>query len=135
MAGGPMIFEAPTGAEIFVGRDAAQNDAMTRSAGARDVWMHAEGPGAHVILKASAGGPDPRDLRFAADLAVYWSKARGTRTKVTVAGARDVVTQRDGSAAVLTVLTSPKTLVGRPLAAAPVRAGALSCTTAAAALA
>lgn len=114
--GGPMTFVAPgTGAIVLVGRNAAQNDALTRSAGSGDVWMHADGPGAHVVLKASAGGPDPADLKFAADLAVYWSKARGTRTRVTVAGAGDVRTRKDGSATV----SSFRSVVGRPLATAP----------------
>jgi predicted ribosome quality control (RQC) complex YloA/Tae2 family protein len=114
-----MLFVAPSGAEILVGRNAAQNDKLTRSAGTDDVWMHAEGPGAHVVLKASAGRVvDPRDLKYAADLAVYWSKARGTRTRVTVAGAGDVRTRKDGSA----TITKSKSVVGRPLASAPCRA-------------
>jgi predicted ribosome quality control (RQC) complex YloA/Tae2 family protein len=113
-----MTFVAPTGAIVLVGRNAAQNDALTRSAGAGDVWMHADGPGAHVVLKASAGAVDPRDIKFAADLAVYWSKARGTRTRVTVAGAGDVRTRKDGSA----TITKSKSVVGRPLATAPCRA-------------
>jgi predicted ribosome quality control (RQC) complex YloA/Tae2 family protein len=114
-----MVFHAPTGAEIFVGRNAAQNNALTRSAGGGDIWMHADGPGAHVILKATAGGPDPRDLKFAADLAVYWSKARGAKAEVTVAMVADVSTRRDGSAA---VRRESKSMIGRPLATAPTRA-------------
>ncbi len=113
-----MTFVAPTGAIVLVGRNAAQNDALTRSAGTNDVWMHAEGPGAHVVLKSSAVAADPRDLKFAADLAVYWSKARGTRSRVTVAGAGDVRTRKDGSA----TITKSKSVVGRPLATAPCRA-------------
>lgn len=113
-----MTFVAPTGALVLVGRNAAQNDALTRSAGAGDVWMHADGPGAHVVLKSSATAVDPRDLKFAADLAVYWSKARGARTRVTIAGAADVWTRTDGSATVM----KARSVIGRPLATAPCRA-------------
>lgn len=114
-----MTFVAPTGAIVLVGRNAAQNDALTRSAGCDDVWMHADGPGAHVILRSSAGAVvDPQDLKFAADLAVYWSKARGSRTRVTVSRVADVETRKNGSATV----ASSRSIVGRPLAAAPSRA-------------
>lgn len=118
MAGGPMVFLAPSGAEILVGRNAAQNYALTRSAESGDVWMHADGPGAHVVLKSPACGPDPGDLKYAADLAVYWSKARGTRTRVTVAEVGDVRTRKDGSA----MVSSFRSVVGRPLSEAPCRA-------------
>lgn len=111
----PMVFLGPAGAEILVGRNAAQNNMLTRAASHVDIWMHAAGPGAHVILK-TAGEPCPSDVQFAAALAVYWSKARGSKTPVSMARVADVSTRRDGSA----TLAKSKTVIGKPMACAPV---------------
>ncbi|HHO81396.1 MAG TPA: DUF814 domain-containing protein, partial [Bacillaceae bacterium] len=62
--------------EIWVGRNNAQNDALTfRLADRRDVWLHARGiPGAHVVVRSPA--PDPTTLEEAALLAAYFSTGR-----------------------------------------------------------
>ncbi len=64
---------------IFVGRNAAQNHALvTEKAGRDDLWLHARGiPGSHVIIR-SDGRPIPEHvIRYAAQLAAYYSAARG----------------------------------------------------------
>ena len=73
-------FRSLTGAEILVGRGAAQNDALTHKvARGNDLWLHARGlPGAHVVVRLEKGkAPDQDTLLDAAHLAVHFSDARG----------------------------------------------------------
>jgi len=80
----PRRVVSPGGHEVLVGRNNRQNEAILRSAGPNDVWLHARGvPGAHVLLRLSgdrqaedAAEPAEADLRFAAALAAYHSQAR-----------------------------------------------------------
>jgi predicted ribosome quality control (RQC) complex YloA/Tae2 family protein len=68
-----------TGAEILVGRNAANNDRLTHDvAGPRDWWLHAEGPGSHVVLRnpRRLEQPPPDALAAAAALAAWFSKSR-----------------------------------------------------------
>jgi len=76
----PMKFMAPDGSQVLVGRNHAQNDQLTmRTAGPRDIWLHAQGiPGSHVVLLTGGGEPSREALEFAAALAAYFSRARGS---------------------------------------------------------
>lgn len=75
-------FTAPEGWQIFVGKNAAGNDALIRKLGrAGDLWLHAKGlPGSHVLLRGPGGreGEAPPDaiLELAARLAAHFSRAR-----------------------------------------------------------
>ncbi|MFS8664832.1 MAG: NFACT family protein, partial [Limnochordales bacterium] len=77
--GGGKPLEARTrrGARVLIGRSNRQNDRLTlRTARPDDIWLHVKDlPGAHVILQVQ-GEPDEEDLRDAAQLAAYFSKAR-----------------------------------------------------------
>ncbi len=71
-------YTSPSGYPVLVGRNAKENDLLTRTAHSEDLWFHAQGiPGSHVILKAEGKNPPLEDLLFAARLAAYHSKARG----------------------------------------------------------
>ncbi|WP_038057027.1 Rqc2 family fibronectin-binding protein [Thermus amyloliquefaciens] len=71
-------YTSPSGFLVLVGRNAKENDLLTRTAHSEDLWFHAQGvPGSHVILKAEGKSPPLEDLLFAARLAAYHSKARG----------------------------------------------------------
>lgn len=73
-------YTSPSGFTVWVGRNAKENDLLTRLAHSEDLWFHAQGvPGSHVILKAEGKNPPLEDLLFAAQLAAYHSKARGER--------------------------------------------------------
>jgi predicted ribosome quality control (RQC) complex YloA/Tae2 family protein len=73
---------------VGVGKGEADNDRLTFDVGEpRDFWLHVAGPaGSHVVVR----NPDSLDelpravLERAAELAAYYSKARGARGKVTV---------------------------------------------------
>ncbi len=72
-------FTAQDGFVILVGRNAAHNHALvTERSGGEDLWLHARGvPGSHVIVKHD-GRPIPDDVvERAAQLAAYYSAARG----------------------------------------------------------
>jgi predicted ribosome quality control (RQC) complex YloA/Tae2 family protein len=62
-----------------VGRNHRQNEWISlRQARRGDLWFHAqECPGSHVVLKGSEASPQQKDLEAAADLAAYFSRARG----------------------------------------------------------
>jgi len=76
------------GFEILVGRGDAENDRLTFDvAEPRDFWLHCAGPaGSHVVVR----NPDALDelprsvIERAAELAAWFSKARGARGKVEV---------------------------------------------------
>jgi predicted ribosome quality control (RQC) complex YloA/Tae2 family protein len=73
-------FRSLSGAAILVGRNAAQNDALTlRVARGNDLWLHARGQaGAHVVVRLEKGRAADQDtLLDAAHLAVHFSDARG----------------------------------------------------------
>ncbi len=73
-------FRAVDGTAIFVGRGAAENDALTRTvARGNDLWLHARGvTGAHVVVRLDRGkAPDQETLLDAAHLALHFSDARG----------------------------------------------------------
>jgi predicted ribosome quality control (RQC) complex YloA/Tae2 family protein len=71
-------FHARSGRKIFVGKGAADNDALTQSARPHDLWLHAKDrTGAHVIVPLDKGQTCPaEDLVDAAHLAAHFSDAR-----------------------------------------------------------
>ncbi|HET92028.1 MAG TPA: fibronectin-binding domain-containing protein [Chloroflexi bacterium] len=77
-AEGPRRFEID-GFAILVGRNARQNEQITfRQAAPDDLWLHVRGqPGAHVILKRGGRDVPEEVLLRAAELAAYYSPARG----------------------------------------------------------
>jgi predicted ribosome quality control (RQC) complex YloA/Tae2 family protein len=89
------------GHEILVGKGARDNDRLTfRLARPNDLWLHAAGyAGSHVLIRATDGDTadvPPTVLQRAAELAVWFSKAReaGGKVPVHVCRARDVSRRR-----------------------------------------
>lgn len=77
----PYRYTAPSGYEIWVGRNNRQNDLLTfRTAVEYDLWFHTqEIPGSHLLLRLDPGAvPSEADLQFTADLAAYYSQARAS---------------------------------------------------------
>jgi predicted ribosome quality control (RQC) complex YloA/Tae2 family protein len=98
-----------SGFEILVGKGDAENDSLTfEVAEPQDVWFHVGGvPGSHVILRNPEGLPDlPKEVvRRAAELAAFYSKARGSGRKVPVHACfvRDVSKSRGAPAGEVTI--------------------------------
>lgn len=76
-AAAPLEARTSRGSRVRIGRSNRQNDRLTlRAAHPDDVWLHVKDlPGAHVILEVQ-GEPADDELREAAMLAAYFSKAR-----------------------------------------------------------
>ena len=74
----PREFRSSSGLRILVGRSNVQNDALTRKADKRDLWLHTQKiHGSHVILCTEDGAYDDESLHEAALLAAYYSQAQG----------------------------------------------------------
>lgn len=125
VAPGVVAFASSDGLDILVGRNARANDRLTHEIAARDDWwLHAEGPGSHVVVR----NPERRDeppadtLREAAALAAWFSFARDA-TKVNVRwtrvrylkrppGAPPGVVTMERESTVLAEPVSPEELLG-----------------------
>ena len=76
-APGVRRFRAPSGTDVFVGRNNRGNEIVSHTlARDDDVWFHVRGaPGAHVLLRLPPGQDAAQeDMQFAADLAAYYSR-------------------------------------------------------------
>jgi predicted ribosome quality control (RQC) complex YloA/Tae2 family protein len=76
----PLYQQSKEGFTILIGKNSRQNEEVTfHQATGNDMWLHARGvPGAHVIVKAG-GREIPRStIDHAANLAAYYSQARGS---------------------------------------------------------
>jgi predicted ribosome quality control (RQC) complex YloA/Tae2 family protein len=75
-------FRLGGGFEVWVGRNARQNDELTfHTAQKYDLWMHARGvPGSHTVLHRPNRDAEPtkQQLYTAAAIAAHFSKARGS---------------------------------------------------------
>lgn len=72
-------FLSSSGLKIWVGKRGKDNDTLTfKLANGLDFWLHVDGyPGSHVIIKGVHGkDPDAKSIQEAAQLAVYYSKAK-----------------------------------------------------------
>ncbi len=76
----PFKFKAPDGTTILVGKNNRQNDILTfKTAQRTDIWLHTKDiPGSHVILRCDFGTPSTDTLLYAANLAAYFSQAKGS---------------------------------------------------------
>ena len=72
---------SPNGLKIQIGGNHRQNELISLKKGKKgDLWFHAqEIPGSHVVLKSSNGFTDEKDIQLAADLASFFSRARGNK--------------------------------------------------------
>jgi len=113
----PRTFRSSDGLPILVGKSGPGNDRLTwRLARSHDLWLHAQGiPGSHVVVRLDKRKPvPPRTLREAAQLAAYYSRARG-HVKVPVDYAlRKYLRKPKAAAPGLVLLSQEKTIVVRP---------------------
>lgn len=77
-SGRPVLFRSSEGWEIMVGKNNKQNDQLTfKLSSPRDLWLHTQKiPGSHVLIRCGGGQVGKETLLEAANLAVYFSKAR-----------------------------------------------------------
>jgi predicted ribosome quality control (RQC) complex YloA/Tae2 family protein len=102
----PREFTSRDGFTILVGKNARQNEEITfRRARADDAWLHARNAaGAHVVIVRAGREIPETTITEAAQLAAYYSAARGdTRVDVIVAPRRNVQRVHGGRAGMVTV--------------------------------
>ena len=75
----PIEIHSPQKLIIQIGRNMRQNDLISFNLSKKgDLWFHAqECPGSHVVLKSSAKTANENDIQLAADIASFFSKAKG----------------------------------------------------------
>ena len=75
----PTVIKLSADTTLYFGKNNKQNDYVTFSVGSgNDLWFHTKNiPGSHVILKTTLPVPEDNDIQTAANLAAYFSKARG----------------------------------------------------------
>ena len=65
------------GFEVWIGKSAADNDAMLKKAGKQDLWLHVRGfSGSHIIIKRKGTSFPENVIKKAAELAARNSKAK-----------------------------------------------------------
>ena len=110
----PYRYQSVDGIEILVGKNAAQNDRLTLSAGGEEMWLHAKDmPGSHVIIRAE--GELPLDtLKQAALLAAWYSKGRHSSLVPVDYTLRKYVKKPSGAAPGKVIYTHHKTAYMTP---------------------
>ena len=110
----PLRFTAPSGAEIFVGKNNRQNDELTFSAKPGYVWLHAKDmPGSHVVIVGE--NPDEATIRFAASLAARYSSGRESGRVPIDYALKKYVKKPSGAKPGFVTYTNQKTLYAEPL--------------------
>lgn len=86
----PILYQAPDGTKIRVGKNNRQNEQLLKSAHANHIWLHAKDvPASHVILETEQ--PSRELLALAAEIAAYHSKAgKSAQVAVDYTHRRDV---------------------------------------------
>ena len=110
-------FVSSDGFEILVGKRSKDNDYLTfRIARSLDTWLHAaDYPGSHVVIRAAGKKEIPqRTLLEAAQLAAFYSQAKGHPKAAVHYTQRKFVNKPKGAAPGLVRLASFKTLLVEP---------------------
>ena len=110
-------FKSSDGYEIIVGRNDRDNDALTfRIAKSNDIWLHAaDYPGSHAIIRnPSRSAPPHRTITEAAELAAFYSQAKGEGKAAVHYTQKKFVSKPPRSKPGLVRLSSFKTIVVEP---------------------
>ena len=106
------------GASVVVGRSSKQNDIISfHVAKEHHLWFHADGvPGSHCLLMLAPGQePSSAAIQFAADVAAWHSKAKGTvEAAVSYTSPKYLKKVNGGGPGMVTVSRMVGTVYGRP---------------------
>ncbi len=106
-------FVSSDGLQIFVGRNARENDELTFGlAKSEDLWLHAHAvPGSHVVVRLEKGtDPPPETLRDAATLALLYSDLKKSGKGEVIYTRRKWVRKAKGQAPGAVTVTQEKAL-------------------------
>ena len=106
----PYHYRSTDGIDIYVGKNAAQNDRLTGDARPNETWLHAKDmPGSHVIIRKE--GEIPRQtLLEAAILAAWYSKGQNSSGVPIDYTLRRFVKKPGGAAPGMVIYTNQRTL-------------------------
>lgn len=106
----PYHYRSTDGIDIYVGKNAAQNDRLTGDARPNETWLHAKDmPGSHVIIREE--GEIPRQtLLEAAILAAWYSKGQNSSGVPIDYTLRRYVKKPGGAAPGMVIYTNQRTL-------------------------
>ena len=111
-------FVLDEGYEVWVGRNARQNDALTFDHARKyDLWMHARGVGgSHAVLRLPNRDARPGKplLERAAAIAAYFSKAQGSSLVPVMMAPRKYVRKPKGAAPGAVVVEREEVLLVEP---------------------
>jgi len=110
-------FKSSDGYEIVVGRNDRDNDALTfRVAKPHDIWLHAaDYPGSHAIIRnPTRNVPPHRTITEAAELAAFYSQAKGEGKAAVHYAQKKFVSKPPRSKPGLVRLSSFKTILVEP---------------------
>lgn len=112
----PRKLKSPNGFDVFVGRNAQQNEYVTFSLSLNnDLWFHAANcPGSHVVLKADdMKSWGDQDIYFAAQMAVLYSKNKNPlKCSVHYCYVRDVTKPRNTDLGTVSIQNEFNIVVG-----------------------
>ncbi|MBQ8202276.1 MAG: NFACT family protein [Clostridia bacterium] len=106
----PYHYRSSDGIDIFVGKNAAQNERLTGDARPNETWLHAKDmPGSHVIIKHEGSIPDTT-LAQAATLAAWYSKGQHSSMVPIDYTLKRHVKKPSGTAPGMVIYTNQKTV-------------------------
>jgi predicted ribosome quality control (RQC) complex YloA/Tae2 family protein len=119
--GVPLHMQSDDGFTMLVGKNSRQNEDVTfHQATTNDIWLHARGiPGAHVIIKAAGREVPRRTLEQAAQLAAYYSQARGNTSVAVDHTQQRYVRHMKGGGPGMVIYERERTLYAEPDGALP----------------
>jgi len=108
----PLAMNSQDGLLILVGKNSRQNEEVTFwRAAPHDLWLHVRGaPGARVIVKTGGQEVPEATLQQAAQLAAYYSRARGSARVAVDYTERRYVRPIKGAGPGLVTYTQEKTI-------------------------
>ncbi|MDO4493285.1 MAG: NFACT RNA binding domain-containing protein [Clostridia bacterium] len=111
----PLCFAAPDGSTIWVGKNNKQNEQLTlKKATGETMWLHVKNiPGSHVIIEPE-GQPSDETLALAAELAAFYSKARGSASVPVDYTFRKFIKKPSGSKPGMVIYSTNRTLYVTP---------------------
>ena len=112
----PTVIKLSADTTLYIGKNNKQNDYVTFSVGSgNDLWFHTKNiPGSHVILKTTLPVAEDNDIQIAANLAAYFSKARGGSKVPVDSTLRKFVKKPSGAKPGFVIYTNQTTYYVRP---------------------
>lgn len=116
--GVPLHMQSRDGFTVLIGKNSRQNEEVTfHQATANDIWLHARGvPGAHVIIKAGGREVPRSTIEQAAQLAAYYSQARGSTSVSVDYTLQKHVRHMKGGGPGMVIYERERTLYAEPIA-------------------